>query len=143
MLHPFSNLTKEQRDLITEYGSQAYDNFVETVAKNRGLSIDEVEEAAKGRPWCGIDAKRIGLVDELGCVKKALGQIRTDMGLKADEELEIDEYPHPPGLAQSLLGGVKRLPIFMKAMNKINIWYQQYIKQEPVVLSLKSDHGGI
>ncbi|OKP03231.1 signal peptide peptidase SppA [Xenorhabdus eapokensis] len=52
-----------------------YNKFIKLVAVTRNKSLDEVDNIAQGRVWSGIDAKKHGLVDQLGdfddAVKKA------------------------------------------------------------------------
>lgn len=46
------------------------------VAEGRGMALDEVREAAKGRVWSGRDAERMGLVDRLGGLQDAVAWAR-------------------------------------------------------------------
>ncbi|PHM74139.1 signal peptide peptidase SppA [Xenorhabdus kozodoii] len=52
-----------------------YSRFIKLVANARNKSLDEINDIAQGRVWSGIDAKKHGLVDQLGdfddAVKKA------------------------------------------------------------------------
>ncbi|MEQ1975553.1 signal peptide peptidase SppA [Xenorhabdus sp. SGI240] len=52
-----------------------YSKFIGLVANSRNKSLDEINNVAQGRVWSGIDAKKHGLVDQLGdfddAVKKA------------------------------------------------------------------------
>jgi protease-4 len=49
-----------------------YADFIKRVAEGRKLTEVQVDEIAQGRVWSGVDAKKIGLVDELGGIDKAL-----------------------------------------------------------------------
>ncbi|MGY8926507.1 MAG: S49 family peptidase [Flavobacteriales bacterium] len=49
-----------------------YDLFKSRVAEGRGMTKEEVGVIARGRVWTGRDAKRIGLVDELGGIEDAI-----------------------------------------------------------------------
>lgn len=72
-----------------------YDVFLSRVAEGRNMSKDEVNAIAQGRVWSGVEAKEIGLVDELGGLDDAivyaaqLAEI-TDYGVKNYPEYEID-----------------------------------------------------
>jgi len=52
-----------------------YKNFINLVAKARKMTPEQVDQIAQGRVWIGNDAKKNGLVDQLGdfddAVKKA------------------------------------------------------------------------
>jgi len=54
---------------VTAHG---YDEFVARVAAGRKKSTAEVDAIAQGRVWAGTDAKRIGLVDQLGSFNDAV-----------------------------------------------------------------------
>jgi len=51
--------------------SRGYDEFLERVATGRKKSRDQVDAIAQGRVWAGTDARRIGLVDQLGSFNDA------------------------------------------------------------------------
>ncbi len=54
-----------------------YERFLERVAGAREMSRDEVDAIAQGRVWSGLDAKRIGLVDQLGGLDDAIASAAT------------------------------------------------------------------
>jgi protease-4 len=60
------------RDLLQQSLERGYDDFVGRVAKGRKMGVDKVEAVAQGRVWAGADAKRNGLVDELGGYRDAI-----------------------------------------------------------------------
>lgn len=51
---------------------RGYQDFIELVANNRNMSTEQVDKIAQGRVWSGIQAKEIGLVDELGDLNDAV-----------------------------------------------------------------------
>ena len=54
----------------------SYSDFTGDVADARHLSEDAVDEIARGRVWTGEQAKKIGLVDEVGGFDAALALAR-------------------------------------------------------------------
>ena len=48
------------------------------------MTRDEVDEIAQGRIWSGIDAQKIGLVDVLGGLDRAIDIARQKAGLEED-----------------------------------------------------------
>lgn len=62
-----------------------YDQFLDRVSEGREMSRDEVDGIAQGRIWSGVDAKEIGLVDELGGLDRALEIARDLAGLEEDK----------------------------------------------------------
>jgi protease IV len=77
-----------------------YSQFVAKVAEGRKLSIPRVQEIAQGRVWSGTDAKRIGLVDEIGGLDAALRYAgkQASMG----EHFRVTEYPRSKNLSQAI-----------------------------------------
>jgi protease IV len=72
-----------------------YVDFTGKVADGRGMTREEVHAIAKGRIWSGTDAKRIGLVDEVGGMATALRLAREAAGLAPDAAVELKLYPEP------------------------------------------------
>jgi protease IV len=66
---PLSEGAKAVLQSVTTHG---YDEFVARVAAGRKKTTTEVDGIAQGRVWAGSDAKRIGLVDELGSFNDAV-----------------------------------------------------------------------
>ena len=48
-----------------------YQRFLDLVAEGRGMTPEQVDKVAQGRVWIGTDAKKLGLVDELGSLSDA------------------------------------------------------------------------
>jgi protease IV len=60
------------RAVLQAVTAHGYDEFVARVAAGRKKSTAEVDAIAQGRVWAGTDAKRIGLVDQLGSFNDAV-----------------------------------------------------------------------
>ncbi len=73
-----------QKTIIKEKVNNDYDRFLNLVAEGRKLKVSQVDSIAQGRIWSGIDAKRIGLIDEFGGLNKAI--------TAASEMAEITDY---------------------------------------------------
>jgi protease IV len=65
-------LGEEARTLLQSQVSRGYQEFLERVATGRKKSTAQIDTIAQGHVWAGIDAKRLGLVDELGSFNDAL-----------------------------------------------------------------------
>lgn len=76
-------LSDEEFAIVQDEVDFIYDQFLDRVAKGRGMSKEDVNKVARGRVWTGKDAVKIGLVDELGGLKDAIAY--------ALKEVEIDE----------------------------------------------------
>lgn len=64
-------LTDEEKGIIQGYINRFYATFTSRVAQGRGLTVAQVDSIGQGRVWTGTDAKRIGLVDEIGGLEAA------------------------------------------------------------------------
>jgi protease IV len=65
-------LGEEARALLQSQISRGYDEFLERVATGRKKTRDQVDEIAQGHVWAGTDARRLGLVDQLGSYSDAV-----------------------------------------------------------------------
>jgi protease-4 len=68
-----------------------YGEFIRKVSEGRKLPSATVEEIAQGRVWSGTEAKRLGLVDEMGGLGAALAYTANKSGLGAN--YAIEEFP--------------------------------------------------
>ncbi|MEM9361186.1 MAG: signal peptide peptidase SppA [Bacteroidota bacterium] len=68
----FEPMTDGFRDVLREGIENTYDTFLERVSVGRNMTIDEVDAVAQGRVWSGVEAQKIGLVDELGSLDDAI-----------------------------------------------------------------------
>ncbi|HEY6483731.1 MAG TPA: signal peptide peptidase SppA [Steroidobacteraceae bacterium] len=59
-------LGADARALLQAEIQRGYEVFLDRVATGRRKTRDQVDAIAQGRVWSGVDAKRLGLVDELG-----------------------------------------------------------------------------
>lgn len=83
-------LTNEEMSLIQQGVDDIYDLFKTRVAEGRKMTKEQVNVIGRGRVWTGRDAKRIGLVDELGGLKDAIAYAADKAGIK---EVKTLYYP--------------------------------------------------
>lgn len=94
-------LTPEERDIMQRMTDEYYEQFVEVVAEGRGLSKEQVRTLATGQLYTGLEAKNLGLVDELGGLDTAIDVAAELAGIETPKV----EYYQPPRLTlRSLLG---------------------------------------
>jgi protease-4 len=65
-------LSPKELENIQGEVDDTYELFLTRVAEGRKMTKDQVNTVARGRVWTGKDAKKIGLVDELGGLKDAI-----------------------------------------------------------------------
>ena len=95
MINTFRPLDNEETVAITEMVESIYDDFITKVAAGRGITKAEVDSIGQGRVWTGVDAKRIGLVDEIGGLNDALKSAASLAGIDAYEIKELPRQKEP------------------------------------------------
>ncbi|MGB5275429.1 MAG: signal peptide peptidase SppA, partial [Flavobacteriaceae bacterium] len=86
----FEPMTDSFRATVQESIEEVYATFLERVANGRGISVAQADSLAQGRVWSGVDAQRLGLVDELGGLDDAIAGAASlaDLG-----QYGIKKYP--------------------------------------------------
>lgn len=74
---------------------RGYQDFIELVASNRKMTLAQVDKIAQGRVWSGIQAKNLGLVDELGDLDDAV-EIAANLAKLGDYERTLIEKELSP-----------------------------------------------
>ena len=88
---------------VIEHG---YEDFLARVSGGRKMTRDQVDAIAQGRVWSGRDAKRLGLVDNLGSLDDAVNAAAKRAKLK-DGEWSRDYLEPEKSFAQQLLSSVQ------------------------------------
>jgi len=70
-----------QRAAFAAAIDKVYEGFITRVASGRRLAPDRVREIAKGRVWTGVQAKQLGLVDDVGGFYQAVDRAKALAGL--------------------------------------------------------------
>jgi protease-4 len=71
----------QQKAAFAKAIDDTYGGFIARVADGRHMSFDKVREIAKGRVWTGAQAKKLGLVDEVGGFYEAVDKAKALSGL--------------------------------------------------------------
>lgn len=79
-----------ETQVLTNQIENIYKVFVGHVAEGRKMKPEEVDSIGQGRVWSGLDAKRIGLVDEIGGLQNAIESAAKLAGLV---DYKIEKYP--------------------------------------------------
>lgn len=83
-------MSDKEKEYITESTNDIYQQFLDRVAKGRGMSVDSVHKYAQGRVWTGRTAQKIGLVDEIGYLQQAINAAAKKAGIT---DYKVVEYP--------------------------------------------------
>jgi protease-4 len=81
---PLKELTPEERYQLQLRVNKIHDFFIEGVAENRNMSIEEVEKLADGLWYLGSESKDLGLVDELGSKEDVRKYLEEELGEKVN-----------------------------------------------------------
>ncbi len=68
----FEPIDENFKGFVLESIEKTYATFLKRVADGRKMTTEQVDVIAQGRVWTGIDAKKIGLVDEIGGLDDAI-----------------------------------------------------------------------
>jgi protease IV len=69
---PTRPMTEDEKALIQSLVDDTYDQFLETVATSRRISKEDLRKIADGRLFTGRQARKLGLVDDLGDMASAV-----------------------------------------------------------------------
>jgi len=92
---PSRRWTPEDLAKVEGLASRFYDRFLALVAENRDMDVDAVHEIAQGRVWTGAEAKKVGLVDELGGFDRALAVAKDKAKIASTEDVAVVVFPAP------------------------------------------------
>jgi len=124
-----------QNKVIQESVVMVYDTFLTRVAKGRSMSVKEVDAIAQGRVWTGLEAKEIGLVDEIGGLHDAIAYAAEQAEL---EEYKLKELPEQKDPFEELM---------KELSGQAHVTYMKYTLGDayPYVMQLKeiTSHDGI
>lgn len=93
-------MSAREREAVQEGVEAIYSDFIAKVAEGRNMTIQKVDSIGQGRIWSGEDALRIGLIDEIGGLEKAVEDIAASINL---EEYRVKEYPEQKDPFEELL----------------------------------------
>lgn len=128
-------ITDDEKQLLQTITDDTYDQFVETVAIRRRLSLEDVKQFADGRILSGRQALKLGLADALGGRYEAIEKAR-----------ELAQLEAPPVLVKL----EKKKPLFQKVFHGASFsqspaWLQRFEEEyrlSGIPLWLMSGFGG-
>ena len=93
MESPARPFNPEERAKVQQGMEDFYYRFVENAARSRHMTVEKLHGIAQGRVWTGLQAKRVGLVDDLGGLERALAVAKQRAGLSPTAEVQVVTYP--------------------------------------------------
>ena len=117
-------LSEFQTETIRNAIDHIYNTFIGHVADGRNLSKNIVDSMAQGRVWSGTDAKKLGLVDELGNIDNAIAMAAK---LAKLENYRITELPKQKTIIEEILRNLNsQTSAILYLKNNFGV-YGQYI----------------
>ena len=87
-----SKASAEDKALLERNIASVYRTFTRKVAEGRKMPVEKVEAIAQGRVYTGLQAKEIGLVDEIGGLDVALKKAKELAGFDANKLYPVLHY---------------------------------------------------
>ncbi|TYK66894.1 signal peptide peptidase SppA [Colwellia echini] len=111
---PTQSLSPGMATLFQLSVNKGYQEFIQLVATNRSMTLEQVDAVAQGRVWSGRKAKELGLVDELGNLDDAIFAAAKLAKLEQYDTLLIKkEQSSRSKILQQLMGKSSLLSSFM------------------------------
>lgn len=109
---PLRPMTSEERAIFQGVIDEFYAQFLHVIERGRpNLTAEQVRELADGRIYSGEQARKLGLIDQIGYLEDAIALAKTEAGV---DEARVVTY-HRPGeyrnnIYSSFLGGAGPWP---------------------------------
>ncbi|WP_034550196.1 signal peptide peptidase SppA [Carnobacterium funditum] len=82
-------MTDEEQLILQGLVDDSYNRFIQVVTKGRNIDINEVKAISDGRIFDGVQAKKNGLIDQIGYQEDALEALKKDNQI---EDAEVFQY---------------------------------------------------
>ena len=125
---PLRAMNPEERKLLQNVVDDVHQQFVQAVAKGRGLSVSEVKEIADGRIMTGQQALKLKLIDEIGGLEKTLELLAKKIGVEGRPRVieEKEKTPFFDWLLQSSLSSRLIETLIPASLPRLQyIWFPQ------------------
>ena len=100
---PLRAMTPEENTLLQNVVNDVHEQFVDAIAKGRGLPISEVRRVADGRIMTGQQALKLNLIDEVGGLEKTIDLLAKKIGITGKPKV-IEQKEKIPFLSWLLQG---------------------------------------
>ena len=105
----FEPINENFKGFVLESIEKTYATFVKRVADGRKMTTAQVDAIGQGRVWTGIDAQKIGLVDEIGGLDDA---IKYAAKLGKTTSYRTENYPEYEKSFEDLLANFTGMAMF-------------------------------
>jgi protease-4 len=109
-----------EKKLLSDRLFETYKDFVNKAARARTMTYNELEPYAQGRAWMGEKAKKLGLVDDLGGLDRAIELAKEKAGIDSTEKVKVVVYTTKKSWIEKLLAD-PIIKLFSKGINYKNL----------------------
>lgn len=102
---PLRTMTVEEQKLLQDVVNDVHEQFVQAIAKGRGLPLSEIHKIADGRIMTGQQALKLKLVDEVGGLEKTIELLAKKIGITGRPKV-IEQKEKTPFLDWLLQGSL-------------------------------------
>ena len=126
-IDPFKPLEEDEKKLVQRGINQIYTDFLSIVADGRSMSINQVDNLARGRVYYGDEGKELNLID-------IVGEFNDAINLAADladvEEYQIIEYPKQKTEIERIISSLQQTKSVLDPFIKNNWLIESMIKND-------------
>ncbi len=125
---PMRTMKPEEQKLLQNVVDDVHQQFVQAVAKGRGLPVSQVSEIADGRIMTGQQALKLKLIDEVGGLEKTIDLLAKKLGIAGRPKVieEKEKTPFFDWLLQSSFSGGLAKTLMPAPFPRLQyIWFPQ------------------
>ena len=138
-----SKFTDSERKAYKETMEDIYRQFTTKAAEGRGMNVKQLEKLAGGRVWTGSQAKKNGLVDEIGTLRDAILAAKKEAGMGEDDKAELLILPEPTSIFDELLGIQAAAPAIEKSVESVAPGFTKHLRQLDILQRLFAAEPGV
>jgi protease-4 len=129
-------MTADEREIIQGVMDDVHGQFIDAVARGRGMDPTKIRDLADGRIFSGQQAKKLGLVDEMGNFEDAIKTASKLAGIRGEPRI-VEKKPEfslrnlltgQSSLAGLVgLSGLQGIPIWMHKGQSLGLFQLSYL----------------
>jgi protease IV len=90
---PFRKMRDDERKYLQGVIDSIYEQFVNDVAEGRQIPVDRVKQLADGRIYTGLQAKQLGLIDDIGTFYDVVDEMQKVLVIQGKPSLVYGKRP--------------------------------------------------
>ncbi len=126
-IDPFRPLEEDEKELIQRGINQIYSDFLSIVAEGRSMTVDEVDNLARGRVYYGNEGKKLNLIDIVGEFNDAINLAAKLGGI---ENYQIIEYPKQKTEIEKIISSIQQTKSVLDPFVKSNWIIESIVKNK-------------